>query len=127
VPDIPLTDQYNGQRVPHQTLWEHEYIVEAAQMRLEQNPQAMRVRRETVEYPFAILMMRMGAIHFLMKRLPSVATEMALNVLAYNLTHDEHRRHQPGPGGNPDVKSLCCYAHRVSVQVAQRGPSLHPG
>jgi hypothetical protein len=30
--------------------------------------------------------MRMGATHFLMKRLPNVATEMALNVLPYNLT-----------------------------------------
>jgi transposase len=30
--------------------------------------------------------MRMGATHFLMKRLPNVATEMALNVLSYNLT-----------------------------------------
>jgi hypothetical protein len=30
--------------------------------------------------------MRMGATHFLMKRLPKVATEMALHVLAYNLT-----------------------------------------
>jgi hypothetical protein len=29
---------------------------------------------------------RAGATHFLMKRLPNVATEMALNVLAYNLT-----------------------------------------
>ena len=27
-----------------------------------------------------------GATHFLMKRLPKVATEMALHVLAYNLT-----------------------------------------
>jgi len=29
---------------------------------------------------------RMGATHFLMKTLPRVATEMALHVLAYNLT-----------------------------------------
>ncbi len=29
--------------------------------------------------------MRMGATHFLMKRLPKVSTEMALHVLAYNL------------------------------------------
>jgi hypothetical protein len=29
---------------------------------------------------------RMGATHSLMKRLPKVATEMALHVLAYNLT-----------------------------------------
>ena len=28
----------------------------------------------------------MGATHFLMKRLPNVAAEMALHVLAYNLT-----------------------------------------
>jgi hypothetical protein len=28
----------------------------------------------------------MGATHFLMKSLPKVATEMALHVLAYNLT-----------------------------------------
>ena len=30
--------------------------------------------------------MRMGATHFLMKRLPNVASEMALHVLAYNMT-----------------------------------------
>jgi hypothetical protein len=43
-------------------------------------------RRETVEHPFATLKMRMGATHFLMKRLNNVATEMALNVPRYNLT-----------------------------------------
>jgi transposase len=43
-------------------------------------------RREMVEHPFAVLMMKMGATHFLMKRLPKVATEMALHVIAYNLT-----------------------------------------
>ena len=66
--------------------WEHEHVLEAAQKRLDQNPQAMRARRETVEHPFGTLKMRMGATHFLMKRLPKVATEMALHVLAYNLT-----------------------------------------
>jgi hypothetical protein len=66
--------------------WEHEHVLEAVQKRLDRNPQAMRQRRETVEHPFATLKMRMGATHFLMKRLPKVATEMALHVLAYNLT-----------------------------------------
>jgi transposase len=66
--------------------WEHEHVMEAAQKRLDENPQAMRQRRETVEHPFGTLKMRMGATHFLMKRLPKVATEMALHVLAYNLT-----------------------------------------
>jgi len=46
----------------------------------------MRRRRETVERPFGTLKMRMGATHFLMKTLPKVASEMALSVLAYNLT-----------------------------------------
>ena len=68
------------------TRWEHEHILEAVQKRLDKNPQAMRQRRETAEHPFGTLKMRMGATHFLMKRLPKVATEMALHVLAYNLT-----------------------------------------
>ena len=70
------------------TRWEHEHLLEAVQQHLDENPQAMRVRRETAEHPFGTLKMRMGmgATHFLMKRLPKVATEMALHVLAYNLT-----------------------------------------
>jgi transposase len=68
------------------TRWEHEHVLEAVQSRLDRNPKAMRQRRETVEHPFGTLKMRMGATHFLMKRLPKVATEMALHVLAYNLT-----------------------------------------
>ena len=68
------------------TRWEHEHLLEAVQKRLDENPHAMRQRRETVEHPFGTLKMRMGATHFLMKRLPKVATEMALPVLAYNLT-----------------------------------------
>ena len=43
-------------------------------------------RRETVEHPFGTIKARMGATHFLMKTLPRVAAEMALHVLAYNLT-----------------------------------------
>jgi macrodomain Ter protein organizer (MatP/YcbG family) len=68
------------------TRWEHEHVLEAVHARLDKNPQAMRQRRETAEHPFGTLKMRMGATHFLMKRLPKVATEMALHVLAYNLT-----------------------------------------
>jgi transposase len=42
--------------------------------------------RETVEHPFGTMKARMGATHFLTKTLPKVAAEMALCVLAYNLT-----------------------------------------
>jgi transposase len=68
------------------TRWEHEAVLEAVQRRLDENPQAMRQRREVVEHPFGTIKMRMGTTHFLMKRLPKVAGEMALHVLAYNLT-----------------------------------------
>ena len=79
-------------RIPR---WEHEHLLDAVQQRLDANPQAMRQRRETVEHPFGTMKARMGATHFLTKTLPKVAAEMALSVLAYNLTRvHEHHRHQ---------------------------------
>ena len=68
------------------TRWEHEHVLEAVQQRLDENPKAMRKRHETVEHPFGTIKARMGATHFLMKTLLRVAGEMALHVLAYNLT-----------------------------------------
>jgi transposase len=85
-PRCPLKAQCTPGAQRRITRWEHEHVLDAVQRRLDTNPQAMRVRRETVEHPFGTLKMRMGATHFLMKRLPKVATEMALHVLAYNLT-----------------------------------------
>jgi transposase len=85
-PTCPLKSRCTPALQRRITRWEHEHVLEAVQQRLDANPQAMRQRRETVEHPFGTLKMRMGATHFLMKRLPKVATEMALHVLAYNLT-----------------------------------------
>ena len=68
------------------TRWEHEHVLEAVQRRLDEHPEKMRQRRETVEHPFGTIKDRMGATHFLMKTLPRVSAEMALHVLAYNLT-----------------------------------------
>ena len=65
--------------------WAHEGVVERAQQRLDQMPDAMMVRRRTVEHVFGPLKHWMGYTHFLTKRLPNVSTEMSLNVLAYNL------------------------------------------
>ena len=65
--------------------WEHEAVLEKVQQRLDHNPNAMGVRRQTAEHPFGTIKCWMGATHFLMKKLPKVATEMALNVLAYNM------------------------------------------
>jgi transposase len=65
--------------------WEHEAILEKVQSRLDQHPEKMTVRRSTAEHPFGTIKCWMGATHFLTKRLPRVAAEMALNVLAYNM------------------------------------------
>ena len=65
--------------------WEHEAVIDAMQVRLENDPTMMRRRRQTVEHPFGTLKYWMGSTHFLTKTLPRVSTEMSLHVLAYNL------------------------------------------
>ncbi|GCL65496.1 IS1182 family transposase [Pseudaquabacterium pictum] len=65
--------------------WEHEDILDVVQQRLDGAPQAMTLRRQTVEHVFGTLKAWMGSTHFLTKKLPRVRTEMNLQVLAYNL------------------------------------------
>jgi len=67
------------------TRWEHEAVLETVQARLDHHPEKMAMRRSTAEHPFGTIKCWMGATHFLTKRLPKVAAEMALNVLAYNM------------------------------------------
>jgi transposase len=65
--------------------WEHQAVLEAMQTRLDQAPDSMRIRRQTVEHPFGTIKLWMGSAHFLTKTLKRVSTEMSLHVLAYNL------------------------------------------
>ncbi len=65
--------------------WEHESVLDKMQARLDRMPDAMTIRRQTVEHPFATLKAWMGSTHFLTRTLEKVKTEMALSVLAYNL------------------------------------------
>ena len=67
------------------TRWEHEHVVEAVARQLDENPEMMRTRRETVEHPFGTIKSWMGSTHFQMKMLKRVGTELAPYVLAYNL------------------------------------------
>jgi hypothetical protein len=69
-------------RIPR---WEHEAVLDEVQARLDRNPDAMRLRRQTAEHPFGTIKSWMGWTHFLTMTLPKVATEMALHVLAYNM------------------------------------------
>jgi Transposase DDE domain len=65
--------------------WEHEGVLEAMRQRLDNAPEKMQVRQQTVEHPFGTIKAWMGSTHFLTKTLPKVSTEMSLHVLAYNL------------------------------------------
>ncbi len=69
-------------RIPR---WEHEAVLDEVQARLDRNPDAMRLRRQTAEHPFGTIKGWMGWTHFLTMTLPKVATEMALHVLVYNM------------------------------------------
>ena len=55
------------------------------QTRLDHMPDAMRIRRATVEHTFGTLKAWMGATHFRIRTLEKVRTEMSPHVLAYNL------------------------------------------
>jgi hypothetical protein len=66
--------------------WEHEDVLDRVQKRLDDNPAILAPRSMTVEHPFGTIKAWMGATHFRMRRLKNVATEMALHVLAYNMT-----------------------------------------
>jgi transposase len=65
--------------------WEHEGVLDKMQARLDRMPDAMGIRRQTVEHPFGTLKAWMGATHFLTRTLKNVRTEMSLLVLAYNI------------------------------------------
>ena len=65
--------------------WEREDILDNMQNRLDHNPQASRIRKQTVEHAFGTLKSWMGSTHFLTKTLEKVSTEMSLHVLAYNM------------------------------------------
>ncbi|SDX99067.1 IS1182 family transposase [Roseicitreum antarcticum] len=67
------------------TRWEYEHLVDEMRDRLRSADDPMTLRRSTVEHPFGTIKAWMGTTHFLMRRLKNVRTEMALNVLAYNI------------------------------------------
>ena len=65
--------------------WEREDLVDDMDSRLGRDPDYMTLRRCTVEHEFGTMKAWMGGAHFLTRRLENVRSEMALNVLAYNI------------------------------------------
>ena len=84
-PQCPIKTRCTPSDYRRITRWEHEEVLEGMQRLLDRTPQASRLRRQTVEHPFATLKAWMGATHFLTRTLPRVRTEMSLHVLAYNM------------------------------------------
>ena len=84
-PTCPIKAQCTTGRERRIKRWEHEDVVDTMQRRLDQRPDAMRVRRRTAEHPFGTIKAWMGAIHSLTRTLKRVGTGMSLHVLAYNL------------------------------------------
>ena len=81
----PLKDRCTGGKERRIRRWEHVGVIDAMLARLDARPDALRIRRATVEHPFGTLKAWMGATHFKMRTLEKVRTEMSLHVLAYNL------------------------------------------
>ena len=67
------------------TRWQHEHLVDDTRDRLGRDPDPMTLRRCTVKHPFGTIKARMGATHFLTRRLKNVRTEMAQDILAYDI------------------------------------------
>jgi hypothetical protein len=84
-PRCPLKEQYSPSPYRRIRRWQHENVREAMQRRLDRRPDAMTIRRRTVEHVFGTLKHWMGSTHFLTRTLERVSTEMSLHVLAYNL------------------------------------------
>ena len=81
----PLKPRCTTAKERRVTRWEHEHLVDEMTERIAGRDGWMRLRRSTVEHPFGTIKSWMGATHFLTRRLPNVRTEMALQVLAYNM------------------------------------------
>ena len=83
-PNCPLKEQCTTSSFRRVRRWEHEDVLERMQQRLDRNPDAMTLRRSTVEHVFGTLKHWMGWTHFLTRTIKHVSTEMSLHVVAYN-------------------------------------------
>src|SRR5713226_567202 len=81
----PLKSRCTPTKLRRIKRWENEDVLDRMQDRLDRMPEAMGVRRQTVEHPFGTLKAWMGATHFLTRTLDKVRTEMSLHVPAYNM------------------------------------------
>src|SRR4051794_303580 len=97
----PLKPRCTAQKVKRVKRWKYEGVLDAMQARLDRVPEAMGVRRQTVEHPFGPLKAWMGATHFLPRPRDKVRTGLSPHVLAYNMN-----RRIPLPGVEPLMAAI---------------------
>ena len=109
----PLKDKCTPSSQRRVTRWEHQDVLDEMQARLEQTPDAMRIRRSTVEHPYGTIKAWMGVTHFLTEGLERVKAEMSLHVLAYNF-----RRLMAILGVQGMLAAIRAYAHFLTPQAS---------
>src|SRR3954447_16754443 len=97
----PLKSRCTPTKLRRIKRWENEDVLDRMQDRLDRMPDAMGVRRQTVEHPFGTLKAWMGATHFLTQTLDKVRTEMSLHVLAPQANDQE--RSGTADGGDQNL------------------------
>ena len=65
----PLKPRCTPDKLKRIKRWKHEGVLDAMQARLDRMPDAMGVRRQTVEHPFGTIKAWMGSTHFLTRTL----------------------------------------------------------
>ncbi|MBL4725718.1 MAG: transposase [Rhizobiaceae bacterium] len=83
-PNCHLKSRCTTEKLRRIRRWDQEDVLDDIERRLEEKPEAMKIRRSTVEHPFGTLKAWMGYTHFLTRTREKVAAEMSLHVLAYN-------------------------------------------
>jgi hypothetical protein len=85
--------------------WEHENTLEAMQRGLDRRPDAMTIRRSTVEHVFGTLKHWMGPAHFLTRTLKRVSTdEPERACLQPEAGHENTWRHRDVEGHDSDQR-----------------------
>jgi transposase len=80
-----LKSRCTPEKVKRFKRWKHEAVLDVMQSRLDRLPDAMGLRRQTVEHVFGTLKAWAGSTPFLTRTLEKVRTEVSLAVLAYNM------------------------------------------
>jgi transposase len=129
-----IKDQCTTGKERRITRWEHEHVVEAVQRRLDENPQAMRQRRETVEHPFGTIKGAHGR-----DTLPNEDAaegrhrDGALGARLQSDARDEHPRRQAADRSDRGIGAgpLACRSRTGIAQHAltmtRGGPDRAPG